>query len=265
MRTVNAGPLRAYIRAGQHAKTIIYGVSFYIPIHHIARVFNLLTMSQQRNGRTRDGNRLFQQLWEAGGVAATSAVLQRMLKFREGCTLIQSHTAPKWWFQMQVVGCQVPAPFTLSSASPPLCLDPVTGTPCSNTGHSVFLQQKDSNREHARLPFPCAHSSLWEDGSNSSDPRVPTASCKVETVTASLNPTPIMGEDLKHMVAMLCPVPSTSSSDFRIHLQLTHVSRSAVTMLPRGNGEAHEDDATCSRHKAAGCRSQAILGPWLFQ
>lgn len=56
---------------------------------------------------------------------------------------------------------------------------------------------------------------------------------------------------------MLCQVPSTSSSDFRIHLQLTHI-RSTVTMIRRGSQK------WCHLLMSQG-RSRAILGSWLYQ
>lgn len=66
----------------------MYGVSLYVHIYS-HKVSNFPTTCQQRN---RTGNKLFLQPWEADAVAATSPVLQMMLKFREVHTLIQSHT-----------------------------------------------------------------------------------------------------------------------------------------------------------------------------
>lgn len=155
------------------------------------KVSNLPTTCQQRN---RTGNKLFQQPWEADAVAATSPVLQMMLKFREVRTLIQSSEVA-----VSKAGSVLPSPrpYYSTQICPPRCLNPVLGNQCSNTGHGVFLQQRNSRI--MSMPVRCA--------------RVPSAHCSetVQTQQAlefphhpakqrlpvSLNPAPSMEKDLR--------------------------------------------------------------------
>jgi hypothetical protein len=102
---------------------------------------------------------------------------------------------------------------------PELWTGPVLRTLCSHTGHSVVPQQKNnSENKHASLLFPCAHSSLCLDCSYSAGPRVPTASCTVETVTASLKPQPPHGGESEahggHALSSSC------HSSVRVHNSL---------------------------------------------
>lgn len=132
---------------------------------------------------------------------------------------------------------------------------PVLRTQCSHTGHSVVPQQKNNSKsKHASLLFPCAHSSLCLDESYSAGPRVPTASCTVETVTASLKSRPQHGGESEahggHALSSSCHSP------IRVH--------SSLPCEQEGLGRlTNMMQPACV--SAADCRTQATPGSWLYR